>query len=1003
MRLGPANPSLSGKNLVDLAQPRPRQPDRRQAGHWLKCTLGYKGGQPMNNEHVLLLCDVVDSTALTERLGDTRAAQLWRAHDGMARQLLAVWRGLEVDKTDGLFALFDAVADALGFATAYHEALGQMDPPLQARAAIHRGVVLLRETPAAEVARGAKPLDVDGIAKPLTARIGALALSRQTLLSETAALALASETRLNPLGYWRFKGLSEPIALFEPAALALGPPPDAEKAWCVTHDGDRWLPTREVPNSLPAERDGFVGRRNALAELAAAFASGARLVTVLGVGGSGKTRLALRHGWDALGGHPGGVWFCDLSQAVTFDGIVHAVAQGIQLPLGASDPVHQIGNAIASRGTALVILDNFEQVARHAETSLGCWLEQASAATFLVTSREVLGITGEHTMALPPLPDDDGAELFVQRACSAVSDFNPDSDNRGVIVELVRLLDGLPLSIELAASRVRVMTPRAMLARMGERFKLLATPGGRRDRQATLRATLDWSWELLSEAERAALAQLSVFEGGFTLEAAEAVVDLAGTCESPWVVDAVHALVQKSLVRRVSQQRFDLLRTVQEYVHPALSRLNSQPATVHARHARYFASLSESAAISDRCADADNLVSACRRAVANGSNDDALGNLVNAWAVLRLTGPFNLALQLADAVAALPRSDAEAHAGADVVAASALDAMGHSAEARARILSALQRLPPGAATVARARCVLGEATANLGQFAAAEGELNAALQAAYAQDDLETQCRAHNSIGALASRQARPDRARPHYEQALQVAQRLGDKRWQGGLLGNLGMLDHMAGKTDEARSKYERALTLAGETGDRRWEANARCNLGLLLHDEGRSAEALIHFEAALAMARHMGHRLLEGTALCNLGLLHEARNDLEAARMQHEGAVRIAQACGDPRCEGLYRAYLGLLLARLGLAADAQACLEAGAALLQGAQDTAHLALLECKRAVALVLLREAEAGLAALRRAELLIPADSSESGSELVLALQAAHAALRSDPLQALKVD
>ena len=128
----------------------------------------------MKREHVLLLCDVVDSTALTERLGDVRAARLWRAHDGMARELLTTWRGREVDKTDGLFGLFDSVADALCFAAAYHEALSAMDPPLQARAAIHRAAVLLRETPAAEVARGAKPLDVDGIAKPLTARIGAL-------------------------------------------------------------------------------------------------------------------------------------------------------------------------------------------------------------------------------------------------------------------------------------------------------------------------------------------------------------------------------------------------------------------------------------------------------------------------------------------------------------------------------------------------------------------------------------------------------------------------------------------------------------------------------------------------------------------------------------------------------------------------------------------------------------------------------------------------------------
>lgn len=943
------------------------------------------------NEHILLLCDVVDSTAVTERLGDRAAAQFWNAHDHLARELLGAWRGREVDKTDGLFALFDSVDDALGFAGAYQAALGAMTPPLRARAAVHRGPVLVRRTSAADVARGAKPLDVDGLAKPVTARMGALALGGQTLVSENAASALDPGHRLIGLGHWRFKGLSEPIGLFEPAALALGPPPDAEKAWRVTYDGERWLPTREVPSSLPAERDAFVGRRNSLLEIASAFDSRARLVTLLGVGGSGKTRLALRHGWDALGGHPGGVWFCDLSQAVTFDGIIHAVAQGLRLPLGAGDPVQQIGDAISSRGAALAILDNFEQVARYAEASVGRWMQQARAATFLVTSREVLGVAGERTIAIPPLPNEDAADLFVQRARNAFSGFTSEAVDHEAISELVRLLDGLPLSIELAASRVSVMTPRAMVARMGERFRLLAKPGGRRDRQATLRATLDWSWDLLSEAERAALAQLSVFEGGFTLDSAEAVVDLGTTPETAWVVDVVHALVQKSWVRRASEQRFDMLRTVQDYVHLALHRISpDERAALHVRHAHYFAGLGEDAAIADRCAEADNLVVACRRAVERRSNADALGNLVNAWEVLRQTGPLNLALDLADAVAALPGLDREAHGRAEVVAASALDALGRSAEAQSRMQSALVRLPSTGAAAARARCVLAEATLNLGQLGPAEQELTAALDAGRALNDLKVQCRAHNALGVLSARQSLPDRARPHYERALELAQRLGDKRWQGGLLGNLGMLDHMSGRTGDARVNYERALALAADTGDRRWEANTRCNLGLLLHDEGQSEDALVHLEAAIAAARHMGHRLLEGTVLCNLGLLRESRNELAAARVQLEAAVRIAEDCGDPRNEGLYRSYLGLVLARLGLGDEARACLDNGATLLKDANETANLALLESKRATALVLLGDREAGREALYRAESLVAGDSLTPGSELAAALNVARA-------------
>ena len=947
-----------------------------------------------DREWVLLLCDVVDSTALTERLGDAGSLALWINHDSQARDLLACWRGREVDKTDGLFAIFDGVADALGFATAYHQALAAMDPPLRARAAIHRAAVLLRETPAADVARGAKPLDVDGIAKPLTARMCALALGGQTLVSETAAAALAAAPRLVALGHWRFKGVSEPMALFEPAAHPLGPPPDVEKAWRVTRDGKRWLPTREVPHSLPAERDGFVGRRPALAELAAAFADGTRLVTVLGVGGTGKTRLAQRHGWDALGGHPGGVWYCDLSQSVSLDGIVHAVAQGLQLPLGASDAVQQIGNAIASRGAVLVILDNFEQVARHAEATLGRWLAQAGAATFLVTSREVLGIGGERTMALPPLPEDDGAELFVRRARDAVADFSPGDDDRAVIAELVRLLDGLPLSIELAAARVRVMTPRAMLSRMGERFKLLATPGGRRDRQSTLRATLDWSWDLLSEAERAALAQLSVFEGGFTLEAAEAVLELSALDAAPWVVDVVQALVQKSWVRHASGRRFGILRTVQDYAAMALAVQGPQAVAQAAqRHSQYFAFISERAAISDRCADADNLVSACRRATTDGAAQVAVGALGNAWAVLRLTGPFGLALELADLAIRQLALDADGRARVEIAAASALDALGQGQAAHARLLATLSSMPTDSMMRARVPCVLGEIASNLGQLDEAADLLMQALRSAEVQADVETQCRAHNALGWLAYWRSESTQARTHYLQALELARELGDLRWEGGLLGNLGVLDHTLGHHAEALSYYERALLLAHETGDRRWEANARCNLGLVQHEMGRSDAAREHLASALASARHMGHRKLEGTVLCNLGHVCESLRDLPAARANYERAVEIASGSGDRRGEGVYRAHLGLLLARLGLAGEARSCLLAGAVHLRQSDDRAVLSLLCAKQALSEAVLGDAAAGLDALAEAEAHALHSPPEPASELAAALAAARAALQ----------
>ena len=264
---------------------------------------------------------------------------------------------------------------------------------------------------------------------------------------------------------------------------------------------------------------------------------------------------------ERLADWPGGAWFCDLSEARSVEGIQHAVAKALQVPLGRDDPGIQLGHAIAGRGRCLVILDNFEQVARHAEETLGPWLDRATEAQFVVTTREVLGLPGETAFALAPLEREDAVTLFVRRAEEAKRGFTPSEEERVTIAELVKLLDQLPLAVEIAAARVTMMSPAMILDRTADRFRLLRSSGGRQDRQATLRATLDWSWDLLQPDEQSALAQLSVFEGGFTLAAAEAVLDL----EELWPVDAVQALVNKSLVRSVADDRFDLLVSVQEY------------------------------------------------------------------------------------------------------------------------------------------------------------------------------------------------------------------------------------------------------------------------------------------------------------------------------------------------------------------------------------------------------------------------------------------------------
>ena len=955
----------------------------------------------------LLLVDVVDSTRCAERLGDAAMARLWAEHDRAARDLLAVWRGREIDKSDGFLLLFDAATDALRFALSYHRALAGLSMPLAARAGLHTDQVLLRQNPPEDVARGAKPVEVEGLAKPVAARVMALARGGQTLLTAATHSALApwqgTALRLHSHGHWQLKGLDAPVELFEAGEedTVFAALDDGGKGWHVQRVNDLWLPLDLSQHSLPAERDGFIGRQPALAELAQRLTQGARLVTLLGIGGTGKTRLVQRFGWTQLAGYPGGVWFCDLSPARSLDGVVHAVALGLNLPLGRADPLQQIGRALAGRGRCLLILDNFEQVARDAEASVGHWLDAAPEARVIVTSREVLNIVGEQTMALPPLGAVDGVALFKQRAAAAKAGFKSGPGDDAAIDALVQLLDGLPLAIELAAARTPVLSPRRLLQRMGDRFHLLSSAGGRRDRQATLRAALDWSWDLLSPAERAALAQLSVFEGGFTLDAAEAVLDLNDCIDAPWAVDAVQALLQKSLLRGMAGERFDLLVSVREYAAEHLAAPDrfpgsgpAAPAAAWARHWRYYATFDESAANAGGGAEIDNLVVACRRATLGGDAAAAVATLVAAWAVLRLRGPFTVAATLASASRSMRGLGDAQRATVEWVAGSALDAAGRAGESRPCFDVGLQL-----AQASGDRHRMAHLLCNLGVLNTTEGRLDEAraqLERALALGDVLGQplllIRAHNGLGAAANDQGDSAGAGEHWQAALALARQTGDQRWEGGLLGNLAGLALGQGRHAQARADFSEALALARATGDRRWEGNVSCNLGLLDHEMGRPVEALQHLDVALGIARQHGLLRLECIALCNLGIVTASQGALDAALQHQQQALAIAQRLHDRRSEGQIRGQLGLVLARQGQFNEARDCLNKGEALLRTLGDNASLALLLCSRAEA-----EWQAGVPvaaedALLQAKSLAPAKVPHDDSELGGALSRASALL-----------
>ena len=935
----------------------------------------------MSQPGALLFTDVVDSTRIHQALGDAAMAQQWLVHDRVARDLLREWRGREIDKSDGLFLLFAHAADAVGYALAYHEALSRLDPPFKARAGIHVGSVILRRNPDSDIAYGAKALEVDGLSVVVASRLMSIAGGGQTLISSAAYQALGAETphRIQSRGHWRLKGIAEPLEVHEVenANESVVLPPDSPKAYRVakTRDGV-WAPVRDIATNVAAERDSFVGRARALQDLAALFERDARVVSVHGMGGTGKTRLARRYGRVCLGEYPGGVWFCDLSQARSVDGVAFATALGVGVTLGRGDPVEQLARVISARGRCLLILDNFEQVVDAAEETIGRWLGGSQQAHFLVTTRARLGIEGEQLLDLDPLPITEASTLFIHRAEAVQHGYRPDGEALSAIRELVRTLDGLPLAIELAAARIRVMSPATMLTRMHKRFDVLKSRTGRVPRQSTLRTAFDWSWDLLPDRERAALAQLSVFRGGFTIESTASVLEASRALDLAGATDLLEGLADNSFIRLASPDRFEVNESVREYASEQLRApgafCGSGPhcsEVVEERHARYFAKMGPRFDAPRAIQELENLVVACRHSIEMGDSVAAASTLNGAWTAIEMRGPYRLAIELSASVKAMADCRGQAQAETDVVRGAALLLCGKSEEASDALVSAVAnaRAAGEGELEARALKLIGEMHARSGHIEEAAMSFDRALELTLASPDRTRECSLRNALGQFCESRGKLREAREHYETALRLAHERGDRWWQGGSAGNLGQFHANQGRLREARPLYEEAASIARELGNRQWEANTRCNLGLLHFSQGRLEEAELELESALQASREMGHVHAQSMVLCNLGLVADASGDAPRALGLIESALRLAREGGNRQAEGQFLGYLGLIRARQRDFAMALEELSTGESLLRSVDDRLSLGILLCARAQAEHLAGDGDRALEALRAAE------------------------------------
>jgi predicted ATPase len=975
---------------------------------------------PHEARYTVLITDLVDSTKLTAELGDQRMVQVWMAHDRVARDLLPIYQGREIDKSDGFLILFDRPLDGVRYALAYHRGLRRLSAELGlrllARAGLYEGELSLIRTPERDIAHGAKQWEAEGLAKPVAARIMSVALGGQTLLAGPTRALITEPSPLDgegdPIrfishGHYRMKGVHDPMELYEAAVAGapMQPPPDSAKVYRVAPDeAGGWRPVAEVPNNLPPPRLGFFGREPELRAIGDLFDGGARLVTLAGPGGIGKTALSQRYGLNYLGDWTGGAWLVDLVEARSALDISRALGAALLVPLDQGDPVGVLGAALRARGRAVVLLDNFEQVVQHAAGTVGRWLDLAPEACFLVTSRQRLGLAGERLVPVDPLPlpaadasveqlqENPSAALFLDRARAVQPDLRLDHEQAAAIARLVRLLDGLPLAIELAAARVRVLPPTGILDRMGRRFDLLR--GGHRgasDRQGTLRGAIDWSWDLLDRSGRSALAQLSVFEGGFDLEAAEAVLDLSDAPDAPWAMDVVESLVEHSLVRsapdRAGQTRFSLLQSIREYAAERLSDPTTR-ASLEARHTAWYARWGAQEVIDanhlaraqrQRLAlDLDNIVAAARRAAGEPSALAALGAVVR----LQESGPFALAIDLLERALQGPISE--------TLRARLLIAL---VVVRSRAGQVEAEPPTEALTLARrlgqAR-LEADALAAMGQTSLLRGALDEAK--AHHADALALYRQLRDARGeadALAElahvigiRGGQLDEALGLLDQALALHTRRGDEAGLALCSSYLGALRAIRGEFEPALEAYARARDLARVVGDRRTEGLSEGMIAAVLGITERAGEARAHFEAALRVQGSIGDRVHEAMHATNYGDVLARLGEDAAARRWLEHAIGLAIETGTPATEGAARSALGWSLYRTGSPELALEQLTAGEARLREAGDLPELAKLLCN--LGQVELALGQRGAAAARRdeAEALAERLGLGPGSELV---------------------
>jgi predicted ATPase/DNA-binding winged helix-turn-helix (wHTH) protein len=670
---------------------------------------------------------------------------------------------------------------------------------------------------------------------------------------------------------------------------------DGTRQLAATRDHFSDKPVKQMearPTNLPVQRTGFVGREKEVAATKQLLLrQDVRLLTVTGPGGIGKTRLAVQVAGAIAECFPGGTHFVPLSSLSDPGLIASVIVQTLGIrEAGSQSPFEILKQHLRDslRTPMLLVLDNFEHLVG-AVSTVAELLAEAPHLKIMVTSRAALHVSGEHEFPVPPLalPDSPAlpplevlsqypaVALFVQRAVAVKPDFALTRENAPAVIEICARLDGLPLAIELAAARVKVLSPASMRTRLTSRLQLLT--GGARDlpqRQQTLRAAIDWSYDLLSAAEQKLFRRLSVFVGGCTLESAEAVCDTKGDLDLD-LLDGMASLVDKSLVQQAEpaevESRFTMLETIREYAQEKLEASRELASTKRA-HAAYCLVLAEEVDTGQNNAEGTEWLD---------HFDVEHDNFRAALEWLTETEDAEWGLRLG---AALFRF---------------WEMREYLVEGRDRLNKLLKVEGAEVPTKARARAVFaaGVLAGEQGDYAAADVLMMESLDIARRLCDKHGAAVYLNALAVNARDWGDITGARALFEESLALWRELGDQKAVARSLSNLANVVKLQGDNARARSLYRESLCIFQELGDRTGVAWSMNYQGDVARDQGNSAGAQSLYQEGLAIFRDLEDRWGIAGTLADLGSLAREQGDYATAHSMYQESIKLFQELDHKR----------------------------------------------------------------------------------------------------------